>query len=957
MRWLLLFPPMLPMILAGCESRWSAVDTAGGAKSAAPEVYLTSPAVGSTWQSNVALPVEAVVSDDVDAPADLTILIVSDLDGTVATPILDGSGLLEATVLLAEGTHNLQVIAIDSDGNEGAVDTTIRVLGTHLSQPVPGIEPSAPVTGTPLVASLVAESTSPEGGELTYTWGWTVDGVDAGVSDEVVPPESVERGQTWQVSVVATDGEFFSPAGTRSVTIGNAPPNPGLVWISPENPGLGVDLTCVTDEVVDAEADAFSLATRWIVNGVDAGIVGQVLPGADLHRGDVVQCIVTTDDGEVTAWPSAEERVGNGAPTAGSVRVTPSIATESTTLTCVGADVSDPDGDPVALGYRWFVNSVEAGAGASLNGAAFNHFDGVVCEVTPADPWSVGSAVLSDALIIDNTPPGAPTVSLDRSTAVTGETVTCTVTAEATDVDDDAIAYRWEWAVDGAIQSESSAIFDTTGYADDGSVMCTATANDGTSDGGSGSDTLTLIGPTSGTLSAAAASTTIIVSTLASAALGKAVDGVDDLDGDGLRELLASAPGDGGGNGAVYLFASGTLAGGGSVNTTAAIASWKGAASGDNLGGTRGVSGAGDMDADALGDVLVSSPLEDTGGKDAGTAYLLYGGGAWGIGNPVDDEADARFSGTTGGWFGARLASGDVNADGIDDIAISAPYHDACCDKAGAVAVYYGGARWVGGYDTSDADALILGDAEDVELGWSLGILGDGDADGYNDVAVGVFFDNPAGISDAGTAAFISGGELRTEEEYGRMAYLLVHGVAIGDRVGYDIASLGDVDGDGVDDMAIGEYLDDGVGTDSGAVALVYGRAGMNREIDFTGTDAMFFGVAAADQFGAVITPLGDFDADGLADFLIGAPTGSGGAKISAGATYAYLGRSSGVWGLTGNAADIVINGDTADDRAGDELCGRLDVTGDGYSDLAIGAQKADLGASGGGAVYIVEGP
>ena len=950
----LIFAPLLPLTLIGCESRWSAADSGNG-NSAPPEVYLTAPEVGSTWQTGVPIAVEAVVSDDEDAPDALTMLIVSDLDGTVSTPVLDGSGLLQATIFLAEGTHDLQIVAVDSDGNEGAADATIRVVGTHITQAVVGIAPDAPVTGQELDATLIVESANSEGGALTYAWSWTVDGADAGITEPVVPAESVERGQVWRVTAVASDGTYTSPPGSRSVTIGNAPPNPGLVRI--EQPSADADLACVTDEIVDAEGDAFTTSYAWTVNGADAGVSEAILPVESLIRGDSVQCILTTEDAEVTAWPSTLVQVGNRAPSVGSVRVTPAIASELSTLTCVGADVVDADGDPMTVTYRWLVNGSEAGTGGRLDGAGFSHFDSVVCEAIAADPWSAGSAALSEALTVDNTPPGSPTVALPRSTAVTGEWVTCTVTADAPDVDGDAITYSYAWSVDGISQVETSDTFDTTGYADGAAVTCTATANDGTSDGGFGATSLTLRGPTSGTLTAATSATTIIVSTLANAALGKAVDSVDDIDGDGLRELLASAPGDGGGAGAVYLFVSSTLAAGGTIDTTAAYAGWTGASSGDNLGGTRAVSGAGDMDGDGIGDVLVAAPLEDSGGKDAGMAYVLYGGGAWGVGNAVDDEADARFSAETGGWFGARLASGDLNADGLDDIAISAPYHDGCCDKTGAVAVYYGGARWIGGYDLGDADAVVLGDADDVELGWSLGILGDGDADGYNDLATGVFFDDPAGILDGGTAAFISGGDLRAEEEYNRMAYLLVHGVASGDRVGYDVASLGDVDGDGIEDMGIGEYLDDGVGTDSGAVALLYGRAGMNREIDFTATDAIFFGVAAGDQFGAVITPLGDFDADGLADFLIGAPTGSGGGLTSAGATSVFLGRSNALWGLTGYTPDITINGNAADDRAGDELCGRLDLTGDGYTDFAIGAQKADLGASGGGAVYVVEGP
>ena len=200
-------------------------------------------------------------------------------------------------------------------------------------------------------------------------------------------------------------------------------------------------------------------------------------------------------------------------------------------------------------------------------------------------------------------------------------------------------------------------------------------------------------------------------------------------------------------------------------------------AGGDFLGTS--VDGAGDVDSDGFADALIGAPFADSGGFNAGAAYVFSGAGGGLL---------RAFHGVQpGDQLGHRVSTaGDVDGDGRADLAMSSPGAD--------VAGIDSGAAWV--YGAADGELLLLvgGTAESEYLG-AVSPAGDVDGDGRGDLAVGAAA-SPVGGSQAGSVRVISGA---SGEEL-----LAFQGSEPLDWLGAALALAGDTNGDGAPDLVAG---------------------------------------------------------------------------------------------------------------------------------------------------------
>lgn len=336
-----------------------------------------------------------------------------------------------------------------------------------------------------------------------------------------------------------------------------------------------------------------------------------------------------------------------------------------------------------------------------------------------------------------------------------------------------------------------------------------------------------------------------------------------------------------------------------------------GGAAGDDFGFA--LATAGDVNGDGYSDVLVASP----GWNGRRGRVALHLGGPAGLSATAAWTKDGAAANDEFGY--SVSTAGDVNGDGYSDVVIGAPGQNG----HGAIHVFLGGPSGLGG------TALVrTGDAQaGSKFGFSVGLAGDVNGDGFSDVVVGCpLFDHSSG-TDQGKAYVYHG----SASGIGAAATWGVTGSTPSGNYGASVCGAGDLDGDGYSDVAVGAPFEKVISPPNQTRGKVYlykgGATGLG-----LGATTTLSGPASGAEFGTCVAGAGDVNGDGYADLIVGAP----GISTGQGRVDLYHGTSSGTLVATAPASNR--SGTTAGERLGARLSTGGDLNGDGYADIVVGA-------------------
>jgi len=328
-------------------------------------------------------------------------------------------------------------------------------------------------------------------------------------------------------------------------------------------------------------------------------------------------------------------------------------------------------------------------------------------------------------------------------------------------------------------------------------------------------------------------------------AFGRALCAPGDLDGDGHPDLAVGAvQNDRGGidAGCVHIYRGGP---GADAKADLVLV---GRRPGQNFGST--IAPAGDVNGDGALDLIVGAPFDDQAGKRSGRAYVYFGG------KLLDDQPDLElFQGVEAAQYGEGRGIGDFNADGHDDLAVSARNAPAPGPRAGAVFVYFGGEVFDGTPD------LVLRGEGDEQLFGALGAGGDVNGDGHPDLLVGAMFAD-GGEPESGSLYVFFGGPHADAK-----ADLVLRGEKHNDYFGLRSDATTDFDGDGFADLLVSAVGRDAASDSAGAVYFYRGGPGLDEVPEF-----LLHGRAPRSGFGAAFTTLADTLGDGVPNLAVGSP-------------------------------------------------------------------------------------
>ncbi|MGB3182484.1 MAG: gliding motility-associated C-terminal domain-containing protein [Cyclobacteriaceae bacterium] len=380
----------------------------------------------------------------------------------------------------------------------------------------------------------------------------------------------------------------------------------------------------------------------------------------------------------------------------------------------------------------------------------------------------------------------------------------------------------------------------------------------------------------------------------------------------------------------------------------------------------QGVSAIQDLDGDGIQEILVGSSLDDEGGLDIGAVYVLFMNADHTVKkyNKIIPGKGALtgmsdFSGLFGG-FVTRLD--DVNGDGIDDIAVGEPRNGSQGRRVGKIWIIFlnnqGEATGYKSITYGDPNFAATPPATDIRFGTQITSLGDIDGDKVTDIAVGEAFSPPSRTGAVYIIFLNSDGSVKDYQRIANNQGGLPPVLSRGDDFGISVGAIGDLNNDGVTELVVGARYDDDGLTDSGAVYVLFLNSDgtVNFYNKISASNAMAGLLDSDDRFGISVNSIDDINKDGTNDIIVGAYKDDDGGE-NKGAVYLLLLNNEGgikeilKFSMTSGGLNSTLQ---SDGEFSWTIAALSDNDSNGYPELLVSAFSENINSVDDGAFYIL---
>ncbi len=435
---------------------------------------------------------------------------------------------------------------------------------------------------------------------------------------------------------------------------------------------------------------------------------------------------------------------------------------------------------------------------------------------------------------------------------------------------------------------------------------------------------------------------------------GQSIANIGDLNGDGVLDIAVGASGDdaGGANrGAIHVM---LMNSDGSVSNTIEINDLT--ANGPVLSGFdffgSSIANIGDLNGDGVLDIAV-------GGANKGTIHVMLMNSNGSVSSTIKINSNTANGPvlSNSDFFGSSIANiGDLNGDGVLDIAVGASGDDAGGTDKGTIHVMLmnsnGSVSNTIEINDLTANGPVLSNSD--SFGQSIANIGDLNGDGVLDIAVGASGDDTGGTSRGAIHVMLmnSNGSVSSTIKINNNT---ANGPVLSDNdfFGQSIANIGDLNNDGVLDIAVGATDDNTGSTDKSTihVMLMNSNGSVSNTIEINDLTANGPVLSDNDYFGQSIANIGDLNNDGVLDIVVGA-TGDNAGGTRRGAIHVMLMNSDGSVSNTIEINDFTTNGPVLSnfDFFGSSIANIGDLNNDDISYIAVGA----TGGNSRGAIHVM---